>query len=441
MSKKPVKSYSCASLNGKITVPGDKSISHRSLIIASQAIGTSKITGMLEGEDVINTAKALRSFGVDINKQKDIWLVKGVGVGGLQKSDEIIDVGNSGTGARLLMGLMASYPFDTVFTGDASLRSRPMGRVIRPLEKMGVSFASTEGGKMPLTIKGTKNILPIEYELDVPSAQVKSAIILAGLNCAGKTIVIEPRATRDHTELMLKGFGADIKVEQLANGAKKISMQGYPELVAQDISVPGDPSSAAFLVVAALIVSDSEIVIENICVNPLRVGLYETLIEMGADIQYENMRNIAGEQVADLRVKSSKLKGIKVPAERAPSMIDEYPILAVAASCAAGETLMEGLEELRVKESDRLSAIANGLKSCGVQLEEGKESLLVKGGKISGGAEIKTHMDHRIAMSFLILGMVAEKPIIVDDSEMIGTSFPGFIELVNQVGGKLQNAN
>jgi 3-phosphoshikimate 1-carboxyvinyltransferase len=436
---KKLQSEKCTSLHGVIQAPGDKSISHRSLIFASQAIGTSRIKGLLEGEDVIATSRALKAMGVDIKKEANgDWVVKGVGVGGLSEPDSELDLENSGTAVRLLMGLVSPYKFRSKFTGDASLRKRPMSRVMLPLEKMNIRFESQEGGRLPLTVIGSDEIIPISYELPVASAQVKSAILLAGLNCRGKTTVIEPVATRDHTERMLKGFGAEIIVKELENGGREITLTGYPELKAMDIEVPSDPSSAAFAVVAALIVPDSDVTLKNVCINPLRTGLYDTLIEMGADIKFLNKREQTGELVADLQVKYSRLKGIKVPATRAASMIDEYPILSVAASVADDETLMEGLEELRVKESDRLQAVSDGLTACGVKNATGKDWLKVTGGEVLGGAEIKTHMDHRIAMSFLILGMVAKNAIIVDDGEIIATSFPRFVELMNGIGGEIK---
>jgi 3-phosphoshikimate 1-carboxyvinyltransferase len=440
MTEKNTKLTSSAtkSLHGTVTVPGDKSISHRALIFASQAIGTSKIIGLLEGEDVIATSHALLALGVDIAREASgTWVVKGVGVGGLSESDDVLNLENSGTAVRLLMGLVAPYNFTTNFTGDASLRSRPMLRVMKPLEEMGVQFQAKTGGRLPLAVIGSSDLIPITYELPVASAQVKSAILLAGLNTRGKTTVIEPVATRDHTELMLKGFGAEVEVKELKNGAREITITGYPSLKAMDIDVPGDPSSAAFLTVAALIVPGSDIIIENICINPLRTGLYDTLIEMGGDIEFKNQHIKAGETVADIRVKYSKLKGVEVPDSRAASMIDEYPILSIAAACASGTTLMQGLEELRVKESDRLQVVSDGLKLCGVKHESGPDWLSVKGGEIAGGSEIKTHMDHRIAMSFLVAGMVSQNPITVDDGSIINTSFPDFAGLMNRVGGKI----
>lgn len=432
-----LKSSNSGKLKGRVKVPGDKSISHRALLLSSQAIGTSKITGLLEGEDVIATANALRSMSVKISSDDGVWAVEGVGVGGLAKSDKIIDFGNSGTGVRLMMGLVASYPFTTSFTGDKSLCSRPMARVTTPLEKMGVHFESEGGVKLPISVIGNDEIMPVTYESPVASAQVKSAVLLAGLNTRGQTTVIEKVATRDHTERMLQGFGA--KIDVIKNGsAREITITGHPDLKSMDIDVPGDPSSAAFLVVAALITPDSDIVIENICINPLRTGLYDTLIEMGADIKFTNKRLQAGEDVADIAVKYSKLRGITVPADRAPSMIDEYPILSVAAAYASGETRMEGLHELKVKESDRLQAVADGLAACGVTHQTGEDWLNVEGSNVKGGGLVETCMDHRIAMSFLIMGLASKLPISVDDGSMIDTSFPNFAELINEIGGKIE---
>lgn len=434
----PLTSSASGPLHGDITVPGDKSISHRSLLLSSQCLGTSHITGLLEGDDVIATANALKAMGVTIRKDNDgTWVVQGVGVGGLQAPAGELDLGNSGTGVRLLMGLVSPYDFKTRFTGDASLCKRPMLRVTKPLEQMGVSFECQDGGRLPLTVKGTCDTVPIRYALPVASAQVKSAILLAGLNTPGKTTVIEPEATRDHTERMLLGFGAEIVNEETAEG-KVITLTGQPTLRARDIVVPGDPSSAAFAVVAALITPGSNITIRNICMNPLRIGLYDTLKEMGGDISYENMREQAGEMVADIVVRHSALHGVDVPEERAPSMIDEYPVLSVAAACAKGKTTMRGLKELRVKESDRLQAIADGLAVCGVAHETGDDWLAVTGGAVKGGGTVATHMDHRIAMSFLVVGLVAKAPVTVDDGQMINTSFPGFVGLMNRLGARLK---
>lgn len=435
----PLTAHSSGSLSGAVTVPGDKSVSHRALMIASQAIGTSSIQGLLLGEDVLHTADALRALGVAITvDDAGIWHVQGVGVGALRESGDVIDMGNSGTAVRLMMGLVAPYPFTTFFTGDKSLRSRPMKRVTVPLSSMGASFVTHSNNQLPLALVGTDNPLPIRYILPVPSAQVKSAILLAGLNTPGKTTVIETEATRDHTERMLTYFGAEVEVEVTAEG-KVITVTGYPSLTAKAIMVPGDPSSAAFLVVAALISKGSELVIENICINPLRTGLYQTLQSMGGDITFFNPRMIAGEEIADIRVRSSDLHGVEVPASRAPSMIDEYPILSIAAAYASGKTVMNGLAELKAKESNRLSAIAAGLAACKVVLTEGEDSLIIEGGAgvVEGGAVIATHMDHRIAMSFLILGGVSDKPITVDDGSMIATSFPGFTALLNGIGAHI----
>lgn len=437
-----LKSSKTTSLNGHAPVPGDKSISHRSLMLGSIAIGETIISGLLEGEDVICTAEAMNKMGAKIYKSDDgLWHVFGVSLGGLEEPDSFLDMGNSGTSTRLLMGLLSTHPITTFFSGDASLTKRPMKRVITPLEQMGASFASREGGKLPLTVIGTDDPLPIEYHLPVASAQVKSAILLAGLNTKGTTSVIEDRATRDHTEKMLQHFGVDVCVEILKDGAKKISVTGHKELHGCSIDVPADPSSAAFPTVAALINEGSDITINNVCMNPTRTGLYETLKEMGASIIFKNERIQAGEPVADLRIiGDSPLKGIDVPADRVPSMIDEFPVLAVAAACAKGTTRMTGLAELRVKESDRLAMVAKGLKACGVELEEGEESLTIfgQGKPPKGGAMIETALDHRIAMSFLVLGTSTDHHIEVDDANPIKTSFPNFIDMMNDLGAHLE---
>lgn len=432
-----IASKQASALQGAINVPGDKSISHRSLMLASQAIGTSTIEGLLEGEDVIRTANAMRLLGASVSQEKDgTWVVEGVGVGGFQEPSDVIDMGNAGTGTRLLMGLLASYPFTSFFTGDSSLRSRPMKRVTIPLSDMGAQFWSRSETRLPLAMQGSNTLLPIEYTLPVASAQVKSAILLAGLNTEGKTSVIEPHATRDHTERMLRCMGADITMEETPQG-RKITITGFPELKPQHFVVPGDPSSAAFPVVAALITPGSHITIENVCMNPLRTGVFTTLQEMGGDITFHNKREIAGEPVADIEVKHSQLHGVTVPAERAPSMIDEYPILSIAASCAKGTTAMLGLAELRVKESDRLAVMEKGLKSNGVNCTTTEDSMTVTGGKVPGGAQVATHLDHRIAMSFLTLGMVAETPVSIDDASVMETSFPGFVSLMNKIGATI----
>ena len=423
-------------LCGTVQVPGDKSISHRSLMLGALAVGRTEIDGLLEGEDVLSTARAVEAMGATVERTSGgAWHVHGMGVGGLGEPESVLDFGNSGTGARLLMGIAATLPFSSVFTGDVSLRARPMGRIIEPLSEMGAQFNARGGDKLPLTVIGTDEPIPITYRQKVASAQVKSAVLLAGLNVPGITTIIEPHPTRDHTETMLRCFGAEISVEPDAVGGTAIHLVGYPELTGSRVDVPGDPSSAAFPIVAALITPDSDLTVENICMNPLRIGLIETLCEMGADIEPLNERIVGGEPVADLRVRTSALKGIEVPAGRVPSMIDEFPILAVAAANADGVTRLEGLGELRVKESDRLAAIAAGLSASGVIVEEGEETLTVEGmKKIPGGSIVKTHLDHRIAMAFLVLGLVAEQPIAIDDDRMIGTSFPGFAELMASLG-------
>jgi len=433
------------SLSGDVSVPGDKSISHRSLMLGSQTLGKVEITGLLEGEDVIATANALRKMGVDIIQHSaGNWTVQGVGIGGLHAPDDVLDMGNAGTGARLMMGLLASYPFASTFTGDESLRSRPMKRIVTPLSSMGVNFMSRDGHRLPLTMQGTSQATAITYRLPMASAQVKSAVLLAGLNIAGKTTVIEPEATRDHTERMLKSFGIELDIEQDDDGATHIALQGNQKIAFANrtIHVPADPSSAAFPTVAALLVKGSSITLKHVCVNPLRIGIFKTLKEMGADITYDNKRIEAGEEVADITVNHSDLHGIEVPAERAPSMIDEYPILSVAASMAEGDTVMHGLEELRVKESDRLQAIIDGLQANGVKITLNGDSLTVHGtgGKtIAGGGNVTTHFDHRIAMSFLVLGMAAqvEEAVSVDDTRAIATSFPDFIDLMNSLGANI----
>jgi 3-phosphoshikimate 1-carboxyvinyltransferase len=430
------------SLHGTTTVPGDKSISHRALMLSSQAIGTSTIEGLLLGEDVMHTAEALRHLGVTITRATDgRWHVQGVGIGGFTEPDTIIDMGNAGTGARLMMGLVASNPITVFFTGDHSLRSRPMARVTIPLSQMGATITGRQNGRLPLAITGSASPLPIRYTLPVPSAQIKSAILLAGLNTPGNTTVIEPEATRDHTERMLRYFGATVEVTENGN-QRTITVTGQPTLRAQHISVPGDPSSAAFLAVAALIVPGSDMLIESVCVNPLRIGLYTTLREMGGSIEFLNARSVAGEEVADIRVRTSALHGITVPAERAPSMIDEYPILSIAAACASGTMQMEGLAELKAKESDRLSAILAGLAACGITASSSGDDIRVTGcaGSPPGGGHITTHMDHRIAMAFLVLGMASEQPVTIDDDTMIQTSFPGFSALLNRLGAAISNA-
>jgi 3-phosphoshikimate 1-carboxyvinyltransferase len=429
-------------LAGRVRAPGDKSVSHRALMFGALALGETTVSGLLEGEDVLCTAAALRALGAEIEHQDGVWRVRGFGVGGGREPADVLDLGNSGTSARLLSGILASQPFTSFMTGDASLRRRPMQRVIDPLSRMGANFVAREGGRMPLAIIGTDEMVPIDYRLPVASAQVKSAVLLAGLNTAGETTVIEPEATRDHTERMLRHFGAEVRVEPHEGRARRITVVGWPELLARDIVVPGDPSSAAFAVVAAAIRPGSDVLVENVGVNPLRAGLYTTLLEMGADIAFENRREVGGEPVADLHVKGGGLKGVEVPAERAPSMIDEYPILAVAASCAEGTTRMLGLAELRAKESDRLASVAAGLAANGVKHEMGADNLIVHGagGPPPGGGLVKTHLDHRIAMSFLVLGLAAREAVAVDDGSPIDTSFPGFAQLMAGLGAKIEAA-
>ncbi|HEX3865013.1 MAG TPA: 3-phosphoshikimate 1-carboxyvinyltransferase [Stellaceae bacterium] len=425
-----------APLSGTVAVPGDKSISHRALMLGALAVGRTEITGLLEGEDVLRTAAAMRAMGAGISQEAERWIVDGVGIGGLGEPDDVLDLGNSGTSARLLLGILATHPFTSFVTGDGSLRGRPMGRVIDPLSRFGALFRSREGGRLPLAVSGTASPVPVVYRLPVPSAQVKSAVLLAGLNTAGMTTVVEPQATRDHTERMLQHFGAAISVEPGPDGARHITLTGQPELVAAPIVVPGDPSSAAFPLVAALLVPGSDIVIANVGLNPSRTGLLLCLREMGADIEFENERSAGGEPVADLRVRAGMLSGADIPPERAPSMIDEYPVLAVAASCARGRTIMRGLAELRVKESDRLTGIAEGLQRCGVKVAVEGDDLIIDGdgGPPAGGALIATRLDHRMAMAFLVLGLAARDPVRIDDARPIATSFPDFVPLMARLG-------
>ena len=441
MQAKPLRSSSAGALTGTVRVPGDKSISHRALMFGALAIGETVVHGLLEGEDVLNTAAAMRALGARAERGANgVWRIRGVGVGGLQEAAQVLEMGNSGTAARLLVGLVAGHPITSFFTGDASLNKRPMARVITPLEQMGASFVGRAGGRLPLAVIGSADLVPITYRLPVPSAQVKSAVLLAGLNTAGTTTVIETEPTRDHSELMLRHFGATVTTERTGDGALAVSIVGQPELTGREIFVPADPSSAAFPVVAALLRPGSEVLLRDVGMNPHRTGLYATLVEMGADIAFENCRDQAGEPVADLRVRGGALKGVVVPADRAPSMIDEYPVLAAAAACAEGKTVMLGLKELRVKESDRLAMVAEGLTRCGVTVEVGADdSLTVHGtGKPpKGGATVATAMDHRIAMSFLVLGTASAEPVQVDDSTFIETSFPGFVRLMNGLGAKI----
>jgi 3-phosphoshikimate 1-carboxyvinyltransferase len=420
-------------------VPGDKSISHRSLMLGTLAVGETAIEGLLEGEDVLRTAAAMRALGASAVREGDgTWRVHGRGIGGLQEPGDVLDLGNAGTGARLLLGLLATHRLTAFLTGDASLRGRPMARVAKPLQEIGARIVARDGCRLPLAITGAAEPVPISYRLPVASAQVKSAVLLAGLNTPGETTVIEPEPTRDHTELMLRHFGVEVRVE-MTNEGRRTTIVGQPEITGRRIAVPADPSSAAFPLVAALLQPGSDVTLSNVGINPHRVGLIETLREMGADIAFANQRQEAGEPVADIRVRASRLTGVTVPAARAPSMIDEYPVLAVAAACAGGTTVMRGLGELRVKESDRLAAIAKGLRACGVSVEDGPDSLTVQGGngRPRGGAEIAANLDHRIAMAFLVMGMVAERPVTIDDGEPIETSFPGFAGLMNGLGAQI----
>ena len=428
---------------GDIRVPGDKSISHRALMLSSQVLGTTVITGLLEGEDVLNTAKALQLLGVQVGQQAPgVWQVQGVGIGGLSESPDVLDMGNSGTSTRLLMGLVTPYPFTTFFTGDASLRKRPMARVSTPLLTMGAKFTEHSGNRLPMALQGSPDTMPITYRLPVPSAQVKSAILLAALNTPGRSTVVEKQATRDHTENMLRHLGFAVETIRHDDGEVSISLTGQQmsDFAQREIEVPGDPSSAAFAIVAALICRNSQVQIRDVCVNPLRTGLFTTLREMGGNLLFRNERVVAGEQVADIIVTSSALKGVTVPAERAPSMIDEYPILAVAAAFAEGETVMQGLAELKVKESDRLKAIVEALSACGVLARAEGDTLTVTGSKEvpRGGATVTTHFDHRIAMAFLVMGMATAQPVTVDDGTAIQTSFPGFSHLLNSLGADIQ---
>ncbi|HUC67479.1 MAG TPA: 3-phosphoshikimate 1-carboxyvinyltransferase [Stellaceae bacterium] len=438
----PLSSGTAAALNGRLRAPGDKSVSHRALILAALAVGRTRVTGLLEGEDVLRTAAAMGALGAAIRRGDDgAWLIDGVGIGGLAEAEDVLDLGNSGTGARLLMGVVASHGITTFFTGDASLRRRPMARVAEPLQRMGTRILARDGGRLPLAVIGAASPLPITYRLPVPSAQVKSAVLLAGLNAPGETIVIEPQPTRDHSERMLRHFGAALAIHDGPEG-RRIALKGQPELKAADLAVPGDPSSAAFPAIAALLVPGSEVVIEGVGVNPLRTGLLDTLTEMGAELSLLQERIEGGEPVADLRLRSSALRGVEVPAERAPRMIDEYPVLAVAAAFAKGRTVMHGLGELRVKESDRLSAIAQGLTACGVSVAVDGDTLAVDGlgAPPAGGAEIAAKLDHRIAMAFLVLGLAARRPVRIDDGATIATSFPGFVEAMNGLGASIAPA-
>lgn len=441
-SATPMTARAGAALKGRVTVPGDKSISHRALMLGSLAIGRTTVTGLLESEDVLNTASAMRAFGAVIQRDEaGTWTVDGVGLGSLAEPEAVIDYGNAGTGVRLALGLAGTHPIATTFTGDASLIKRPMGRVLEPLRQMGARVIARSGDRLPLSVRGPGTAAPINYRVPVPSAQVKSAVLLAGLNAPGQTTVVEPIPTRDHTERMLLGFGATITVENDEARGRIITVTGQGELRPQQVAVPADPSSAAFPIVAALITPGSEVTVADVLLNEHRTGLLTTLQEMGADLVIDNIRETGGERLGDVKVRHSRLKGITVPAERAPSMIDEYPVLAVAAAFAQGSTTMLGLEELRVKESDRLSAVAAGLRANRIDCEEGETSLVVHGrrGAIGGGT-VATHLDHRIAMSFLVLGLASDLPVTVDDGAVIATSFPTFQSLVRELGGDISPA-
>ncbi|PSC04833.1 3-phosphoshikimate 1-carboxyvinyltransferase [Alsobacter soli] len=431
-------------LRGRVRVPGDKSISHRAMIFGLLAVGETTVEGLLEGEDVLRTAEACRALGATMERTGEgAWRIQGVGVGGLREPAGVLDFGNAGTGSRLMMGVVGGHGITATFDGDASLRKRPMRRILDPLTRMGAQVLSeAEGGRCPITLKGAIDPVPIEYRTPVASAQIKSAVLLAGLNAPGRTTVIETEASRDHTEKMLAYFGARVTVTPEGEHGRRIVLEGRPELKPAHVVVPADPSSAAFPIVAALVTPGSDIVVEGVMMNPLRTGLLTSLREMGADIEEIGRRVEGGEEVADLRVRHSALRGVDVPAGRAPSMIDEYPVLAVAASFASGETRMRGLHELRVKESDRLQAVADGLAANGVEHRIEGDDLIVQGGAgvVRGGGTVKTHLDHRIAMSFLVMGLASQRPVTVDDKTMIATSFPAFEGLMTGLGAVFKAA-
>jgi 3-phosphoshikimate 1-carboxyvinyltransferase len=435
----PLTAVPTRALAGTIRVPGDKSISHRALILGGLATGRTCITGHLEAEDVVATAKAVEALGARIRYVNGSVEVTGQGVGGLQAPAEDLDFGNSGTGSRLMLGVVAGHDMEARFTGDASLCRRPMARVLKPLQRMGLAIEDDDHTTLPLTIRGTPDLVPIVYSLPVASAQVKSAVLLAGLHAPGCTTVIEPLATRDHTERMLVHFGAEISVKDEDDGRRAVTVRGDAELVGASITIPGDPSSAAFAIAAALMCKGSDIMLEGVLMNPTRTGFIETVREMGGDVELLDLRLEGGEPVADLRVRASALRGVDVPASRAPSMIDEYPVLAVLTAFAQGETRMRGLAELRVKESDRLAATAAGLMACGVETGVEGDDLIVMGkGSMPGGGVVETHMDHRVAMAFLTLGLGAEQPVTVDDVGMIATSFPAFVPLMMKIGAQFR---
>jgi 3-phosphoshikimate 1-carboxyvinyltransferase len=439
MHPEPLTARRGSPLTGRAQVPGDKSISIRALILGALAVGETRIAGMLEGEDALNTAKAMQALGAHIVRAgQGQWRIHGVGVGGFAEPKQPLDFGNSGTGCRLALGAVAGCPITATFDGDASLRSRPMRRVLEPLERIGARALASADGRLPLTLAGARDPIPIVFKPPVPSAQLKSATLLAGLSAPGETTVIEAEATRDHTEKMLKHFGADLRVDPFEANGRCIRLAGQPELTPQQVTVPADPSSSAFPLVAALIVAGSDVILKNVMMNPLRTGLFTTLGEMGASIEAIEHRMEGGEEVADLRVRAGPLRAVEVPAARAPSMIDEYPILAVAASFADGVTIMRGLKELRVKESDRLAATAALLRENGVKAEIEGDDLFVEGrGRVAGGGVVATHMDHRIAMAALVLGLASERPVRIDNGSFIATSFPGFVELMNSLGADL----
>jgi 3-phosphoshikimate 1-carboxyvinyltransferase len=439
-AKIPLTGRRAGPLKGRVQVPGDKSISHRALILGALTVGETRVTGLLEGEDVLNTGKAMRALGAHVERiGAGAWRVQGVGVGGFRAPDGVLDFGNSATGVRLGMGAVAGCPITATFDGDASLRRRPMGRILDPIGLIGArTVEARDGGRLPVTVTGARDPVPIEYRTPVPSAQIKSAVLLAALAAPGITTVVESEASRDHTERMLTHFGAEVTVAPEGPHGRKITLKGEPELTPAPVVVPADPSSAAFPLVAALIVPDSEVILTNVMTNPLRTGLITTLREMGAQIEMLDVRRDAGEEMADFQVRGSALRGVTVPAPRAPAMIDEYPVLAVAASFAEGTTVMRGLKELRVKESDRLAAIADGLRANGVEVEIDGDDLIVHGkGRAAGGGMVATHMDHRIAMAFLVMGLASEQPVAVDDTSFIATSFPGYVAMMRGLGADL----
>ncbi|MEM6441686.1 MAG: 3-phosphoshikimate 1-carboxyvinyltransferase [Pseudomonadota bacterium] len=440
----PLTAAAAPPLRGTVEIPGDKSVSHRALILGALSFGETRAKGLLEGEDVLRTAEAMRAFGADVERlAPGEWRIHGVGAGGFAEPEDVVDCGNSGTGVRLIMGAMATTPISACFTGDASLRSRPMGRVTAPLAEFGAQARGREGGRLPLILTGARDPLPIRYRLPVASAQVKSAVLLAGLNAPGVTEIIEPEATRDHTERMLTGFGAQVSAEETPEG-RLIRLTGQPELMGQTLAVPRDPSSAAFPVAAALLTEGSEVRVPGVGLNATRAGFYKTLVEMGADLTFERRREEGGEPVADLIARFSTLKGVEVPPERAPSMIDEYPILSVLAAYAEGTTVMRGVKELRVKESDRIDAMARGLEALGARVEETEETFTVHGlgpRGLAGGATVATRLDHRIAMSFLVAGLASKTPVTLDDASPIATSFPSFLPLMEGLGAVFLRRN